>query len=173
MKTLFSTTNAFFVAGFLSALCFLGPTVCHADVPLRNWPSITRGDEGANVRAIQLLLTAHGDKVAADGVFGVATQKALRQFQSAHRLVASGETNNPTWEALIVTAHQGSAGPAVRAAQYELRQQGYAVAADSVFGAQMKTAVQTFQKQTGHTADGVVGRKTWYELVGGDDSPGD
>ena len=166
----FSLT-ASFAACLLLALSFVSPGF--SDAPLRNWPFEGRGEKDANVRAIQLLLAAHGYKVSADGVFGAATQKALRQFQSSHRLVASGETNNPTWEALIVTIHQGSAGPAVRAAQYELRSAGYSVATDSVFGAQMKAAVQKFQKQTGHTADGVIGRKTWYELVGGDDLPGD
>ncbi len=160
-----------FAACLLLVLSFADPGF--ADAPLRNWPFAARGDKDAQVRAVQLLLASHGYKTSADSVFGAATQKALRQFQSAHHLVASGETNDPTWEALIVTIHQGSAGPAVRAAQYELRQQGYAVAADGVFGAQMKTAVQTFQKQTGHTSDGVIGRKTWYELVGGDASPGD
>lgn len=172
MTLLRSGVDAVFPAAcLLLALSFASPGF--ADAPLRNWPPAVRGDKDANVRAVQLLLTAHGYKVSADGTFGAATQKALRQFQAAHRLVASGETNNPTWEALIVTVHQGSAGPAVRAAQYELRQEGYAVATDGIFDAQMKTAVQKFQKQTGHTADGVIGRKTWYELAGGDDSPGD
>lgn len=163
--------TAFPAACLLLALSFAAPSF--ADAPLRNWPLEGRGEKDANGRAVQLLLTAHGYKVSADGVFGAATQKALRQFQSAHRLVATGETNNPTWEALIVTVHLGSAGPAVRAAQYELRNEGYAVTANGIFDARTKAAVQTFQKQTGHTADSVIGRKTWYELVGGDEAPGD
>lgn len=160
-------------ACLLLALSMFSASVCFADTPLRNWPLSIRGEKDTNARTVQLLLAAHGYKVAADSIFGAATQKALRQFQSAHRLVALGETNNPTWEALILTVHQGSTGPAVRAAQYELRSEGYAVAANGIFDAQTKAAVQKFQKQTGHTADGIVGRKTWYELVGGDDSPGD
>ena len=86
----FSTTDAFLAAGFLSALCFLSPAVCQADVPLRNWPLESKGEKDANARAVQLLLTAHGYKVSADGIFGAATQKTLRRFQSAPILVDSG-----------------------------------------------------------------------------------
>ena len=91
----------------------------------------------------------------------------MKQFQQAHRLVAGGETNAPTWEALIPALHQGSKGPAVRAAQIELRAAGYAVVTDGVFGPRMNAAVQRYQTQTGHTPDGVIGRNTWYELLGG------
>ncbi len=170
-------TKPFFtVFCLLTALLLFGAGSCFADTPLRAWPTLSKevsGDAPQVVRPLQLLLAAHGGKLSADGVFGDATQKALRRFQGAHRLVTTGETNNPTWEALIVPVQAGSTGPAVRAAQFALRSAGYAVAVDGVFGTQMTAAVKTFQKRTGHTADGVVGRRTWYELLGGgDNSPG-
>ncbi len=168
MKKFFLAAISLFLV--LSAL---SATPCSADVPLRNWPVIMRGANDAPVRAVQLLLKAHGYSLAADGKFGQATQTALRRFQAAHGLVATGGTNNPTWEALIVPIHQGSTGPAVQAAQCDLRNAGYGVAISGVFDSRMKFAVQKFQKQTGHTPDGVIGRKTWYELVGGDDAVGD
>lgn len=171
-KNLVAVSIALPAACVLFALCLLGSS-CFAETPLRDWPLVSKSAKDANVRAVQLLLAVHGYKISPDGLFGAATQKVLRQFQSAHNLVATGETNNPTWEALIVTVQQNDRGPAVRAAQYELRNEGYGVAANGVFGAQTKASVQEFQKQTGHTADGAIGRRTWYELVGGDSSPGD
>lgn len=158
---------ALIALGLLATLT-LSPVILLAQAaPLRTWPVTTRGDEGANVRALQYLLLAHGYSLPIDGIFGRTTEKALRQFQRAHRLVAGGQTNNPTWESLLVPLRQGSKGPAVKAAQIELRNEGYAVAVDSVFGPHMKDAVQKLQSRTGHTADGIVGRYTWYELVGG------
>ncbi len=145
-----------------------------AAAPLRSWPVEQRmpvNEElpgaDATVRAVQYLLAAHGLPVAPDGFFRHGTEAALRQFQTAHHLVASGKTNNPTWEALIVPLHLGSRGAAVKAAQTEFRDAGYAVAVDGVFGPEMKAVTKTFQVRTAHTADGVIGRSTWYELVGG------
>ena len=77
--------------------------------------------------------------------------------------------NNATWEGLLVPLRPGSRGPAVKAAQVELRDEGYGVALDGVFGPQMTATVRKLQARTGHTADGAVGRYTWYELVGGND----
>ena len=140
--------------------------------PLRDWPVVNRDAPAANVRAVQYLLGAHGCPVMPDGVFGRATEKALQKFQRASRLVATGQTNDPTWEALIMPLHAGSRGPAVKAAQIELRNEGYAVAVDGAFRSQMKGVTKTFQARTGHTADGVIGRNTWYELVGGSPDAG-
>jgi len=137
--------------------------------PLREWPVSARGDQDVNVRATPHLLVAHGYPVPIGGVFGRATEKALRHFQGAHRLVAGGKTNNAPWESLIVPLRQGSKGSAVKAAQVELRNEGYGVAVDGIFGPQMGDAVRKLQSRTGHTADGSVGRSTWYELVGGSD----
>ena len=148
-------------------LALLGIGTPAGAAPLKYWPASARHDHGSTARTLQLFLQARGYPVAADGIFGRATQSALRRFQHARQLVAGGETNVPTWEALVVPVRQGGRGPAVRAAQLLLREQGYAVAADGAFGPQMKAQVQRFQKQTEHTTDGVIGRNTWYELLGG------
>ena len=153
---------ALIALGLLTAFTLSAPAAS-----LRDWPVSARGDKNTNVTAIQYLLRAHGSSLPVDGVFGRATEKALRQFQSAHRLVASGKTNNATWESLLVPLRRGSHGPAVQAAQVELRDDGYGVAVDGVFGPRMEDAVRNLQSRTGHTADGIVGRNTWYELVGG------
>ena len=167
MKT--SSLNAALVLG----MCIVGLNIRSVAAPLRNWPTATLGEHDSTVRVLQYLLAAHGYSMQADGFFGKATEKTLRRFQQTHQLVASGETNDPTWESLIVSLHQGSKGPAVRAAQFELREAGYAVVMDGVFSSQMKTVVQKYQKQTGHTADGLIGRNTWYELLGATEGEGD
>jgi hypothetical protein len=62
---------------------------------------LTRGDL---VRKIQRALSAagfHPGKV--DGVFGPQTAHAVREFQSAHNLVADGEVGAITLEALKIT----------------------------------------------------------------------
>ena len=172
MKTTFSLRTAFSIASLIFAISFFG-SVCFADAPLRHWPIVERGEQdvqeeqNVSVHELQLLLAAHGEKIPADGLFGKTTQKALSRFQQRHRLAATGKTNNPTWEALIMPVHQGSTGPAVKAVQLQLRAEGYAVPANGIFDARMKAAVRQFQQHTGHTADGVVGRNTWYELLGG------
>lgn len=128
-----------------AALSFSVQAAPAANAALREWPTSSRGDRDVNVRAIQYL--------------------------RAHHLIAGGEMNDPTWEALVVPLRQGSQGPAVKAAQIELRAEGYAVTVDGRLGPQMKAAVQKLQSRTEHTADGIVGRYTWYELVGGNGSP--
>lgn len=61
----------------------------------------------------------------------------------------------------------------MQAAQYALRSAGYAANTNGIFDGRLNLTVQKFQKQTGHTADGVIGRMTWYELVQRDGPEGD
>lgn len=65
---------------------------------------------------------------------------------------------------------QGSSGPAVFTLQRQLNRiaKDYPflgkLNVDGVFGAQMASTVRAFQKQFNLTADGVVGRQTWYKI---------
>lgn len=151
------------------SVCLL-PRTASAD-PARYWPSQSwgrkdeRGDPDGPIRAFQYLLRARGYRVAPDGVYGRATERAVRKFQAAHRLIANGEANKPTWEALVVPLKAGGSGDAVKAAQIRLRAAGFAVPVDGHFGAQMQDAVRRFQAQTDHTSDGVIGPYTWSELI--------
>ena len=164
---------SFFAPLLATSALFFGMSVHPWAAPPQYWPAMQRGEKDVFVRALQLLLRAHGYGLSVNGSFGRATRQDLRQFQTTHQLVASGVTNDPTWEALLVTLHQGSKGPAVLAAQALLRQAGYAVVSDGIFGSNMKAAVLKYQKQTGHTTDGIIGQNTWYELLGGSASGGD
>lgn len=51
---------------------------------------LRRGMKGAAVEQLQRELSELGYQVAADGVFGPATQRAVKQFQAEHALVADG-----------------------------------------------------------------------------------
>ena len=63
------------------------------------------------------------------------------------------------------TIRTGSTGRFVRYLQFVLKVNGYAVGSvDGVFGANTRSAVQAFQLANGLTADGIVGRNTWYKL---------
>lgn len=59
----------------------------------------------------------------------------------------------------------GSTGKYVRYLQFLLKINGFSVGViDGVFGANTQNAVRAFQLANGLTADGVVGRLTWYKL---------
>lgn len=55
-----------------------------------------RGDRGAPVRIIQEWLTLHGFAVVVDGVFGPASDDAVRRFQARHRLATDGVVGKRT-----------------------------------------------------------------------------
>ena len=65
------------------------------------------------------------------------------------------------------TVKQGASGIVATALQHLLRFNSQTVNVDGIFGNQTRAAVINFQNQTGLTADGIVGTKTWGKLVSG------
>ena len=68
------------------------------------WPPrmICKGMSGADVMALQAMLTAHGYTVnAVNGVFDDSTDKACRKFQSDKELAVDGIAGNNTWGAIL------------------------------------------------------------------------
>lgn len=61
---------------------------------------LRKGDHGDSVKLLQRALGFSGKAV--DGDFGPATDKALREFQLAHRLASDGKAGPKTWAALGV-----------------------------------------------------------------------
>lgn len=61
--------------------------------PLR--AMLRKGDRGTSVLKLQAAL-----KITQDGVYGPATEKAVKAFQAANRLKADGLVGPATWEAL-------------------------------------------------------------------------
>jgi peptidoglycan hydrolase-like protein with peptidoglycan-binding domain len=148
------------------------------------------GSTGDKVRGIQNIVG-----VAQDGVFGPATEAAVRQWQSNLRITADGvwgpateqathdlfvflnnlpavqETvpNNPFFAALEDATkqvlRQGSSGGAVKILQAGLNGRGYPLVADGAFGPGTDRAVRRFQSDRGLAVDGIVGPQTWVALL--------
>lgn len=160
-----------------------------------SWPGVVlrRGDTGVHVEQVQFWLSglAQFDSalptMAVDGVFGAATERAVRQFQQDQGLTVDGAVGQATWTRLYAAwldiqsdlggtawpgapLRRGAAGMEVRLVQFwlQLAAGNYsalaAVSVDGSFGAATERAVTAFQSLFGLTADGVVGRATWNKL---------
>jgi peptidoglycan hydrolase-like protein with peptidoglycan-binding domain len=67
---------------------------------------------------------------------------------------------------------QGTAGPAVKAAQYLLLVRGHdSGQVDGVWGPRSALGAESFQGSVGLTADGLVGQRTWTALLSGGTRP--
>lgn len=65
---------------------------------------LRKGDEGKQVKALQILLIGYGYKcgtTGADGDFGLNTQKAVKRYQQAKGLTADGIVGEKTWNSLL------------------------------------------------------------------------
>lgn len=63
--------------------------------------NLRRGSKGADVTKLQTALNAQGyDCGAADGIFGAATEKAVRAFQKDNGLAVDGIAGRMTWTAI-------------------------------------------------------------------------
>jgi hypothetical protein len=47
---------------------------------LSPWPVVQNGSQGHPIRTLQFLLRAHGHNLAVDGIFGAATEAAVKAF---------------------------------------------------------------------------------------------
>lgn len=63
-------------------------------------PVLKSGSRGDSVRYLQSLLNRHGSAIALDGIFGVATDKAVRAYQAKQKLTVDGIVGAKTWSAL-------------------------------------------------------------------------
>lgn len=155
--------------------------------------TLREGSSGVPVEQVQFWLTVLAQfdtsipPVTVDGVFGPATTRSVKAFQSAYNLVSDGVVGRTTWNALYAAYQSiendlndnsypgtplrlGSEGLAVRQVQFWLRvaADNYialdGVTVDGVFGRATRQAVLSFQDYFGLTADGVVGLSTWNKL---------
>lgn len=76
-----------------------------------------------------------------------------------------GGGGTPTPPSGWTLVRQGDTGFRVSAVQHLLRQRGWSVSADGIFGSGTDSAVRSFQSSRGLTADGIVGQNTWTALV--------
>jgi hypothetical protein len=128
----------------------------------------------SDVRAMQRKLG-----VAADGVFGPATERALKRWQRRHGLVADGVAGPQTRSAMglgsgPVLKRKRSGARRGRARQSHQRshrrggvralQRRIGVPADGVFGPGTEAALKRWQAAHGLVADGVAGPQTRAKL---------
>lgn len=64
-------------------------------------PTIQRGNKGSRVRMLQGLLLAWGHKITLDGIFGPATERAVRAFQEKYAKPVDGIVGPITWNKLL------------------------------------------------------------------------
>ena len=114
--------------------------------------------------------------VAADGIFGPATERALKRWQRRHGLVADGIAGPQTRSAMglgpgpiLRRRHSGSTGRRGHAGRRHRSHRGggvralqrkVGVPADGIFGPATEAAVKRWQRRHGLVADGVVGPQT-------------
>lgn len=142
--------------------------------------TIRKGAKGPTVVEAQGLLIRAGyslPKHGADGRYGAETEAAVKAFQRDNGLTADGIVGPKTWAALDQTAQpkpssrptlrRGNRGNAVVDVQLALRDCGFDLEPDGIFGSITQECVKTFQGTRGLKADGVVGPMTWAALLGG------
>lgn len=143
------------------------------------------GDRGAAVTTLQNQLRSVGYfNRSSTGIYKSITESAVRQFQASRGLVVDGIAGVATQQALRNQSYAasgsnyqlisysgglrlGSTGADVRALQQQLRNLGYDVNVDGVFGAATDQTVRRFQASNRLVADGIVGSATRNALDNG------
>jgi peptidoglycan hydrolase-like protein with peptidoglycan-binding domain len=143
---------------------------------LSPWPVVQNGSQGHPIRTLQFLLRAHGHNLTVDGMFGPATEAAVKAFQTSKGMTADGIMSAQTWLTLIIQVKKGSSGDAVRGVQEEFQfragEPGKGLKVDGIFGPQTDSTVRGFQHALSLdvpsvVVDGIVGPVTWQALVSG------
>jgi peptidoglycan hydrolase-like protein with peptidoglycan-binding domain len=62
---------------------------------------LRQGSNGGAVKILQLTLNSKGYGLVGDGIFGPATDRAVRQFQANNRLQIDGIVGSQTWNTLL------------------------------------------------------------------------
>ena len=143
---------------------------------LSPWPVVQNGSQGHPIRTLQFLLRARGHNLTVDGMFGPATEAAVKAFQTSKGMTADGIMSAQTWSTLIIQVKKGSSGDAVRGVQEEFQfragEPGKGLKVDGIFGPQTDSTVRGFQHALSLdvpsvVVDGIVGPVTWQALVSG------
>ena len=143
---------------------------------LSPWPVVQNGSQGHPIRTLQLLLRARGHNLTVDGMFGPATEAAVKAFQTSKGMTADGILSAQTWSTLLIQVKKGSSGDAVRGVQEEFQfragEPGKGLKVDGIFGPQTDSTVRGFQHALSLdipsvVVDGIVGPVTWQALVSG------
>jgi peptidoglycan DL-endopeptidase CwlO len=132
---------------------------------------LRKGDTGPDVVRLQRLLG-----IAADGIFGPQTDRAVRRFQHRHSLLVDGEVGPNTKRALLHGERTEQASGLIlrlwdRGSSVASLQRALGIQADGDFGPKTKTAVKRYQARHGLLVDGEAGPQTLgslgLHLIGG------
>jgi len=138
-------------------------------------PAVLRqGDRGEAVRDLHQRLVGAGHAAATDdpGVFGEATERAVRAFQVARGLRIDGLVGRQTWSALVESGYALGdrllylrrpmvRGDDVADLQHRLNALGFdAGREDGILGDDTRAAVAEFQHAVGLPGDGICGATT-------------
>jgi peptidoglycan hydrolase-like protein with peptidoglycan-binding domain len=136
-------------------------------------PTIGPGATGDVVRRAQRGLRRTPNLgLAVDGIFGPATEAAVKAFQQGAGLQVDGVVGPETWNALpdggpMPTLQEGSTGMVVARLQNVLTNGAPGQwnttpgPIDEDFGPLTKASVEALQAWGGVPADGIVGDRTW------------
>jgi peptidoglycan hydrolase-like protein with peptidoglycan-binding domain len=116
------------------------------------------GLRGEPVRRLQAKLG-----VEVDGIFGPATEKALKEYQKKANLVVDGIAGPDTFAHMglheLILLHKGTRGETVKKLQTSL-----GLTADGAFGPATEKALKKFQAEHGLAADGLAGPATLAKM---------
>ena len=117
--------------------------------PVGAEPVLRLGSRGPSVVTLQKALDHHGSRVVVDGIFGPATEAAVRHFQAAAHLVVDGVVGPQTWAKLLPHRAAGSPdGGDARPAR--ARHRAFPARRQGTPGRQQRRAqVRLFQATTG------------------------
>ncbi len=135
------------------------------------------GDQNLAVADLQRRLNAIDIEVEdIHGSFGLSTQKAITEFQAVRGLIATGECNRQTWDALVESGWKLGdrmlyrrtpmiKGDDVAQLQQSLSAYGFDPGRiDGIFGDETDLALRDFQRNCGLLVDGICGQRTIHEL---------
>ena len=142
--------------------------------------SLRMGDSGSAVKDLQTKLKKLGYyDGTVDSTFGSGTYAAVKAFQKKYNLTADGVAGSETLKKLDSayknadsntstdddSLRKGATGAAVKTLQTNLKKLGFYTAyVDGSFGSTTESAVKTFQRKYGLTADGVAGSATLKKI---------
>ena len=173
-------------------------TAMSGDATCDNNPgTLVSGAKGDRVFNLQKSLTKLGLNAGnIDGIFGAATEAAVKQFQASKGLQVDGKVG-PNTQAALCSALQEipppippnptpstecdpaaqtikklSTGPLVTRLQNLLAERGFNPGAvDGIFGDNTDSAVKQFQQANSLSVDGIVGPNTWKALCASSPNP--
>lgn len=157
-----------FISIMVSLLFVFGLTIAVGNIFTPN--AIVAQAYSYDTKTIQQKLKSWGYyKGSVDGVYGAKTREAVKAFQRKNGLTADGVVGPATAKAMGIsststtTTSTSTKGDVVSVKTYQqkLKSWGYYTGAvDGVKGAKTVSAVKSFQRKNGLTADGIVGNAT-------------